>query len=169
MNSERRTVKFAAFARFSQLVGAQFGALGLPEPEEQSGEYESGQVTIGAERWRLRTARVTPKKPGAFVALWQRNAQGETCPFEADEKIAGLLLFVREDERFGVFQFTAEHLELLGITRSARHPGKRGFRIYPSWSTGLNRQAAFTQRLQAEAFTELGASHVHPQIARVTS
>lgn len=157
MNSERGAVRFAAFERFSELVGARFGALGLPESEEQNGEYESGQVTIGAERWRLRTARVTPKKPGAFVALWQRNAQGDTCPFEADKKIAGLLLFVREDERFGVFWFTAEHLELLGITRSARHAGKRGFRVYPSWSTGLNRQAERTQRQQSGAFTELGA------------
>lgn len=157
MSSERGAVQFAAFARFSGLVGDRFGVLGSPEPEEQNGEYESGQVTIGAKRWRLRTARVTPKKPGAFVALWQRNARGETCPFETNEKIAGLLLFVREDERFGVFQFTSEHLERLGITRSPRHVGKRGFRVYPSWSTGLNRQAERTQRQQAEAFTELRA------------
>ncbi|MCI1635496.1 MAG: MepB family protein [Bifidobacterium sp.] len=54
-----------------------------------------------------------------------------------------------------MFRFTKEHLEELGITTGI-HPGKRGFRVYPSWCMGLNTGAINTQRKQARAFQELG-------------
>jgi len=146
-------VQFAAFHRFVTLVGNRFGEPGDPRPEEQRGDYESGIVRMGSELWRLRTARLTPTKPGAFVALWRRDEHGSTRPFDSDDRVRGLLLFVTDCDRFGVFRFTAPHLERLGVTRSAAHPGKRGFRVYPSWSEGLNRQAAEAQKAQASAFT----------------
>lgn len=148
-------MQFTAFDRFLSLVGDRFGKAQSPRSEDQHGEYESGLVTIGSERWRLRTARVTPTKPGAFVAVWERDDLGETRPFGSDDPTDGLLLFVQDADRFGAFRFTASHLEALGVTRSAAHPGKRGFRVYPSWSVGLNRQAAQTQEAQSSAFMEL--------------
>ena len=132
-----------------------------PEPEEQNGDYESGLVMIGVQHWRIRTARVTPVKPGAFVAVWSRDPLGETRPFDTDDRTDGLLVFVVDGERFGLFRFTAPYLERLGITRSASQPGKRGFRVYPEWSTGLNPQAKRTQREQAEAFIDLEPDRTH--------
>ncbi len=126
-----------------------------PWPEEESSEYESGPVRLGGELWRIRTARVTPTKPGAFVAVWERGEDGATRPFAADDPAASLLVLVAEGERFGAFRFTAPLLAEFGVTRLATVPGKRGFRVYPSWSTGLNAQAARTQRLQAPAFEQL--------------
>ncbi|MGO1570550.1 MAG: MepB family protein, partial [Canibacter sp.] len=67
----------------------------------------------------------------------------------------GLMVFVSEAGRFGVFAFTREHLTTLGIVQSSLTQGKRGFRVYPSWSTNLNAQAVRTQRAQANAFTDL--------------
>lgn len=148
-------MQFTAFEHFIGLVGDRYGEPGHPHPEEQNGDYESGIVSIGSELWRLRTARVTPKKPGAFVAVWMRDEAGETRPFGSDDAADGLLVFVREEERFGYFRFPAAQLESLGVSRSAGHPGKRGFRLYPSWSVNLNRQAARTQQAQASAFTRL--------------
>lgn len=148
-------MQFRALNDFFDTVGDRYGTPGTPQPEEQNGEYESGSVMIGTERWRIRTARVTPRKPGAFVAVWMRNEKGETIPFASDEEVAGLLVFVREAENFGVFRFTASHLAMLGVTRSSVHPGKRGFRVYPRWSEGLNGQATRTQQAQAEAFIML--------------
>jgi hypothetical protein len=52
-----------------------------------------------------------------------------------------------------VFRFTAADLDRLGIT-AGRTPGKRGFRVYPSWCAGLNAQASATQRAHASAFSE---------------
>lgn len=151
-------MQFTAFEDFVALSGDKYGAPGCPEPEEQNGDYEAGIVAMGSKVWRIRTARVTPKKPGAFVAVWKRNLDGETCPFELDEHIEGLLVFVCEGEQFGVFQFSSAQLVNLGVSRSGVHEGKRGFRVYPSWSTELNRQATLTQRLQSSAFRRMDSA-----------
>lgn len=125
--------------------------------EEQGSDYEAGQVEIGSGSWRIRTARVTPTKPGAFVAVWKRSPSGKTQPFESTDSCEGLMVFVKDGSRFGVFTFSREHLVGLGIVQSSHAPGKRGFRVYPTWCTNLNAQATRTQRAQAGAFTELSA------------
>ena len=123
--------------------------------EEQGSDYESGLVRSGAGLWRIRTARITPGKPGAFVAVWRRGPDGVTKPFGEADTCDILMVFVQEDSRFGVFTFTRDQLVSLGVLQSARTPGKRGFRVYPSWCTDLNERAARTQRAQAPAFTAL--------------
>lgn len=142
-------MQFSAFAVYS----ASMGLIAEVIPEMQNSDYESGLVQIGEEAWHIRTARNTPTKPGAFVAFWQRNAKGNTTPFRDDDHAAGLLVFVEHDCRRGVFRFTGTHLTELGIT-SGRRPGKRGFRVYPSWCVGLNMHAMISQRAQASAFHE---------------
>ncbi|MDQ0635946.1 hypothetical protein QFZ40_003855 [Arthrobacter pascens] len=148
-------VNFHALKRFIGLAPAPADAQPVIQIEEQNSDYESGVALIGNEQWRIRTARITPTKQGAFVAVWKRDEGGSTRPFTADESMSGLLVFVEEHERFGVFQFSPAHLISLGYVSSELHPGKRGFRLYPAWSTNLNAQALRTQRAQADAFTEL--------------
>lgn len=148
-------VSFRAFNRFIDLAPIPAGALVI-QAEEQNSDYESGIARIRKEHWRIRTARITPTKPGAFVAVWTRGEDGPTRPFTAEESLAGLLVFVEDQERFGVFQFTTPHLISAGYVSSSMHPGKRGFRVYPSWCTELNPQASRTQRMQAGAFSEPG-------------
>lgn len=158
---------FSAFDHYRAVVLSAQGLAASVAPEEQSGDYEAGLAVIRddagrVERWRVRTARVTPTKAGAFVAVWRRAADGGTEPFPADEDLSagtghaaratGLLVFVEDGGRRGVFRFTAEHLRELGITSSAQRAGKRGFRVYPSWCAELNRQAQRTQAAQARAF-----------------
>lgn len=146
---------FTAFNDYVTLLGDRAGAVRSPQPESPNSDYESGVVEIDGEVWRIRTARLTPKKPGAFVACWQRAETGETTPFDTNDGTAGLLVFVREAPHFGVFCFTAGELERLGITKSATQSGKRGFRVYPGWCVGLNAQAMKTQRAQVESFETL--------------
>ncbi|GAB3605759.1 MepB family protein [Conyzicola nivalis] len=140
---------FSAFEDYAAEIGLAASAI----PESQNGDYESGLIEIDGEAWHIRTARNTPTKPGAFVAFWRRDEDGSTVPFAANDPAVGLLVFVVQEGRRGVFQFTAEHLAELGIT-SGKGPGKRGFRLYPSWCERLNPQAAATQRAQARAFRE---------------
>lgn len=122
-------------------------------PATQNSDYESGIARIGDETWHIRTARNTPTKPGAFVAFWQREADGATAPFGDDDLAAGLYVFVNQQGRRGVFRFTSAHLAELGIT-SGKRPGKRGFRVYPNWCDELNARATATQRAQGSAFQE---------------
>ncbi|MEV7972171.1 MepB family protein [Cellulomonas sp. NPDC089187] len=139
----------------------RYRALVLPDsvvgirPEAQSSDYQAGLAAIDGEDWRIRTARVTPTKPGAFVAVWRRAADGGTEPFPASDPVAGLLVLVEDDDRFGAFRFTASHLASLGVTSGPGRPGLRGFRVYPSWCEGLNPQATRTQAAQAPAWTRL--------------
>ncbi|HCS60695.1 MAG TPA: hypothetical protein DIW46_04735 [Microbacterium sp.] len=69
---------FSAFERYRDLTG-----IGPAQvlSEEQGSDYESGQVTLDSGTWRIRTARITPTKPGAFVAVWRRSSSGATEPF----------------------------------------------------------------------------------------
>lgn len=142
-------VTFSAFETYA----AEIGISASISPEPQNSDYESGLIEIEGEAWHIRTARSTPTKPGAFVAFWRRDTDAKTVPFGDIDPAAGLLVFVEQSGGRGVFRFTAEHLAELGVT-SGRGPGKRGFRVYPSWCQGLNRQAAATQRAQAPAFKE---------------
>lgn len=162
-------MRFAAWDVYVKLAGDLDCVLSAPQPEEQSSDYESGTVKIGSDTWRIRTARVTPKKPGAFVAVWKREAHGETRPFKREEYSAGLMVFVREAEKFGVFRFSTAQLAALGVLRSGDQEGKRGFRVYPSWSTGLNRQAAVTQRRQSPAFHRLDGAAGPESVARTAT
>lgn len=142
-------MQFSAFADYA----AEMGITVSVTPEAQNSDYESGIAQIGGQSWHIRSARNTPTKPGAFVAFWQRDTDGTTTPFSGDDLAAGLLVFVEHQGKRGVFRFTGAHLTELGITSGAR-PGKRGFRVYPSWCVGLNPQATATQRAQASAFRE---------------
>ncbi len=141
-----------AFIAFENYVAATGPNAAEVAPEDQNSDYESGIVRIGGDDWHIRTARITPTKPGAFVAFWRRDTDGATRPFGADEVDAGLLVFVADGEHRGVFRFTAAHLAQLQVTRG-RRAGKRGFRVYPTWCTELNAQATRTQRAQASAFS----------------
>jgi len=142
-------MRFSAFETYADRSGISSPI----SPEPQNSDYESGMVEIDGESWHIRTARTTPTKPGAFVAFWRRDEKAKTVPYGSDDPAAGLLVFVEQGGRRGVFRFPAEHLAELGVT-SAGGAGKRGFRLYPSWCEGLNPQAAATQRAQASAFRE---------------
>ena len=124
-------------------------------PEAQQSDYQAGIAEIDGQLWRIRTARTTPTKSGGFVAIWHRDETGSTAPYVSDAELHGALVFIEQSERFGVFRFTQQHLEQLGVYASATAPGKRGFRVYPSWVTGLHGQAKKSQDAQRPAFSVL--------------
>lgn len=145
-------MSYAAFERYCLIMGVSEVSV---IPEEQQSDYEAGLAVVSGETWRIRTARVTPSKPGAFVALWHRSGSGETCPFEEDEAVSGVLVLIADGLHFGAFAFDTSLLHELGVLKSQRSKGKRGFRVYPSWCRDLKLQASRTQRDQAGAFTDL--------------
>lgn len=145
-------MSFPTLQRYRTQSGALAGSV---VTEAQGSDYESGRVNTESGIWRVRTARITPTKPGAFVAVWRRGSDGETEPFDMSDECSGLVVFVEDGERFGVFTFSREQLVVLGIIRSDHSPGKRGFRVYPSWCTDLNARAQRTQRAHVAAFADL--------------
>ncbi|TAP24527.1 MULTISPECIES: MepB family protein [Micrococcaceae] len=147
-----KSLKYTVLERYCLLTGQEHSEL---TAEEQHSDYQAGVTEIDGQRWRIRTARITPTKSGGFVAIWQRDATGATVPFESEVGLHGVMVFIEEAEHFGVFRFTQQHLEALGVFASANAPGKRGFRVYPSWTTGLKGQAKKSQDEQLPAFSVL--------------
>lgn len=147
---------FTAIERYRTLSSDHVD-LGSLIAELQNSDYESAQLEINSQLWHIRTARITPNKPGAFLAFWRRALDGTTEPFSDDDECIGLKVFVSEGDRFGVFSFTREHLLSLRVVSTPGALGKRGFRVYPAWCEALNPQASRTQRAQAKAFAELTA------------
>ncbi|MDR4534781.1 MepB family protein [Glutamicibacter sp. PS] len=148
-------MQYAGLRRYLAQRGLPAESIETLEPEEQGSDYGAALLRVGQQRWRVRIGRVTATKPGAFVAVWQRGADGQTRPFHDGPKLEDLLVFVNEGPHSGVFHFTAQHQVELGIVRSHAQAGKRGFRLYPPWCHELNAQAKRTQRRQAPFFTEL--------------
>lgn len=144
---------FRAVEHYAHVKGLTLSEL---VPEEQNSDYQSCCAKLEGTWWRVRTARITPTKPGAFVAIWRRSPGGSTEPFSTDDDCAGLLVFVSNEDSFGVFRFPTTALDELGIYSSQRSAGKRGFRLYPPWSTSLNPQATRTQGKQVAFFEDLG-------------
>lgn len=124
-------------SRSAELVNTAYGA-------------EMLQTSVGTVR--ARTGRVTPSKPGVFVAAWCRLESGQTAPFTHDDGVDYLLVTALDGAHSGSFLIPTQTLVEHHIVSVEGEGGKRGFRLYPSWLTGLNPQASRTQRWQAGYF-----------------
>ena len=115
-----------AFSAFNDFCASK-GITAEVVPEDQNSDYESGIATIGGGSWHIRTARNTPTKPGGFTAFWTRSSSGSTEPFDESNVLDGLVVFIKDAERRGIFRFTPTLLIQLGVVRSAssQAPGKR--------------------------------------------
>jgi len=143
---------FPALSHYLAATGARSG---LVRAEEQGSDYEAAVADLDGADWRVRTARITPTKPGAFVAVWRRDPSGATEPFDIGDSTAGLLVLVPAASRFGAFRFPLDRLGELGVYSTPTSSGKRGFRLYPPWCSDLNPQARRTQEKQAPFFDVL--------------
>lgn len=132
-------------------------AIGTVLPEADNAEYGAAVATIGSAAVRYRVGKLTPKKPGAFVAVWRRAPTGSTEPFPDDDGIDVLAIVVRDGSEFGQFLFPTGVLREQGIVSVSGRGGKRGFRVYPTWVDAPNAQARRTQRWQSEHFHRLDA------------
>lgn len=145
-------MQFTALERYCRLTGQTYSKV---IPEEQQSDYQAALAEIDGQLWRIRTARITPTKSGGFVAIWHRDVTGTTAPYKYEEGLRGVMVYIEEASSFGVFRFTQQQLEHLGIYASASAPGKRGFRVYPSWTVGRRGEAKKSQNSQMPAFTVL--------------
>lgn len=118
-------------------------------------EYGAAVARVGAAKVRYRVGKLTPRKVGAFVAVWRRAPDGSTEPFPAEEDIDLLIITVREGPDFGVFVFPKAALVDHRIVSMGGRGGKRGFRVYPPWSVTTNPQAQRTRRWQGDFFIQL--------------
>ena len=119
----------------------------------ESPTYKACSYSVDGLKIIERTAKITPKKIGQFVTCWKRNTQKITQPFDAKDAFDVFIIKVEGDNRSGYFKFPKKVLIDQGIVSSDKKPGKRGFRVYPSWDKPSSAQALKTQTWQLAYFT----------------
>ena len=143
-------------------------------PHSQNAQYHGFAFTINHKRIIYRKAKVTPDRPGAFLALWKRPADGSNSkPIPFTNEFDYLLVAVASDGlttinnqlaniQSGLFLFPVELLVKKGIVTGTNRKGKTAFRVFPPWSesralkgTGtFSNSAKVTQRWQCDYFLQ---------------
>lgn len=129
-----------------------------PECEDYSGQT----CVLSSFLVKFRKAKITPKKTGQFVTVWQRNIAGITIPFTSTDPFDFYIIMTEDYNRIGYFIFPRSVLSERGILTTAKKEGKRGFRVYPDWDTPTNKQATQTQQWQSLYFIDCTA--MTPQV-----
>lgn len=127
-----------------------------PEARAYSGCRFALTGAYGTEtRVVFRAAKVTPTKAGLFVTLWKRDDPGITRPYSVEDGVDEFWVVTETPNGYGYFAFTAQSLVDSGVLASSAKPGKRGFRLYTPWDTGLNASATKAWAWQRKFFTAL--------------
>ncbi len=145
----------------------------------ESSKYEALVFGLDEKNVVYRKGKVTPDRPGAYLAVWQRPSSptlngNKPIPLKSNELD---YLFVRVQEQssvtsteasmnnpqYGIFIFPVSLLIEKGIVSSVNSKGKTGFRVFPPWShdRGVVGTKVFsesgkrTQRWQLPYFIEI--------------
>ena len=123
--------------------------------EEQNSDYEGAIFQLSHHIYRMRLAKLTPKKKGYFVAVWEKDTTGTNQAYSYEESPDKLIVSIIDGEKCGQFIFPKSTLLTYGILKNATQKGKMAFRVYPSWVSGLNATAKKTQAWQSAYFIDL--------------
>ncbi|WP_248579765.1 MepB family protein [Nocardioides sp. InS609-2] len=134
--------------------------------ESEPDNVDYGAVVSVTGETRFRVGKLTPRKVGLFVTVWRRAADGSTEPLSAGDGARSLVITVREGDGFGLFVFPKSALVEHGIVSVDGVGGKRGFRVYPPWSSTANSQAKRSQWWQCEFFLDLNGGEIDAERAR---
>ena len=121
----------------------------------ESTNYGACSFELNNYKIQFRVANITPTKIGQFVAIWKRNNQGITAPFDVTDSLDFMIISVRDSENFGQFIFPKSVLVSHGIISQNEKGGKRGIRVYAPWDKPENKQAIKTQAWQVNYFVEI--------------
>lgn len=123
--------------------------------ENQNSEYEGTIFQLNGDSYRMRLAKLTPKKQGYFVAVWEKDSAGKNQAFCYEQSPDKLIIAVIDGDKKGQFIFPKDVLLKRGVLKSEKKKGKMAFRVYPSWVENLNETAKNTQVWQSKYFIDL--------------
>ncbi|MDR7129721.1 hypothetical protein J2X69_002066 [Algoriphagus sp. 4150] len=128
-----------------------------PNPESEA--YGACSFELNGHRIQHRVSKITPTKTGQFVAIWKRNKNGITEPFDVTDDLDFIIITSKNGDHFGQFIFPASILADKGIVTRNGKQGKRGIRVYPPWDSPTNKQAEKTQSWQTDYFLTIGGDN----------
>lgn len=122
--------------------------------EAEGKAYGASDFLLNQREIKFRIAKKTPTKTGQFVTLWTRGIERVTRPYNCSDSIDLVVISTRHNDFFGQFIFPKAALIKQKILSDELQEGKRGFRVYAPWDSGLNNQAQKNQNWQIEYFLE---------------
>lgn len=120
--------------------------------DNECADYFGCNFKIGNYHIKFRQAKTTPKKTGLFVTLWKRNNENKTEPFSVNDPFDFYIITTKQENNFGFFIFNKDIFSEKNILTNLNKEGKRGFRVYPTWTKTENNQATKTKKWQNEYF-----------------
>jgi len=119
--------------RNEQIITAEKADL-VPEAKK----YAGATFMINHKKCVYREAKMTPDRPGAFLAIWKRlDIQMKTKPIPLDADDLDYLFIGVENinnKQKGFFIFPVSLLLHKSIMSSDNKKGKTGFRVFPPWT-----------------------------------
>lgn len=126
---------------------------------EESKEYGACSYQLNEKKIIQRVSKITPTKTGQFVAIWKRNLDGITKPFNSTDDFDCFIIVCIDNDKLGMFIFPKIVLIDNGIITKENTIGKRGIRVYPSWDAAANNQATRTQKWQLNYFLNINMAN----------
>jgi hypothetical protein len=151
-NAQLHSELLATYELMYNMCGFNFTQ---PQLEAQNAEYGAYLFHLNSWFIRFRVAKITPKKDGQFVTLWQRNENGISQPFDESDPVNYYVISTRSGNNFGQFVFPKEILLRQKVLSLNGNGGKRAIRVYPAWDTPTSKQAQKTQEWQLEYFIDI--------------
>ncbi|WP_432352941.1 MepB family protein [Sporosarcina sp. A2] len=130
--------------------------------EHQNSEYGAGTFLLNTKSIRFRVAKITPKKIGQFVALWEKDGNHKNQPFTYDKSPDFIVINTFTEDHFGQFIFPKKVLATRNILKTDDTNGKMAFRVYPSWDMPTSKQGLATQKWQLTYFIDLSDADAEP-------
>ncbi len=124
-------------------------------PEPESMDYQGFRLNINEIKIIFRQAKITPKKEGLFVTLWQRKSPKLPIEPFSEHEADFSIIYVSNGTHQGYFIFNSSILVAKNIFSKNENSGKLGFRVYPPWSSPSSTQGITTQKWQTNYFVYL--------------
>lgn len=141
-------------------------ALTALKQHSEGREYGACSFLLNGRSIQYRVSKITPTKTGQFVAIWKRNKEGITAPFDTADDLDFLIIAAKSGDNFGQFIFPKYVLADHGILTNNCREGKRGIRVYPPWDIVTNKQAEKTQSWQTKYFLTIHTNN-SPDLALI--
>ncbi|GGC86066.1 MepB family protein [Enterococcus wangshanyuanii] len=138
------------------ILRREFGHFERCDYEKQNKEYEGAVFTLSESKIRIRSrlGKKTLKKPGYFVAFWEKDETQKNRPFQAINSPEKLVIVLCDSNKRGMFIIPIEVAIEKQILSTKDQVGKMAMRFYPPWCSGLNRTALATQKWQLNYFKD---------------
>lgn len=123
--------------------------------EKYNKNYFGASFNLNEHSIRFRKSKCTPNKIGQFVAVWEKDTEGNNQALNYYSSPDFLMIYSETEQQKGLFLFPKDVVLKNKIFATVFQHGKLGFRVYPLWDKVSSKQAIKTKAWQSKYFVDL--------------